>query len=54
MKILPALRKVPLKDLEKLTGKSRRMLIDLRAERSRPHPKNQEHIEAVLREMCYL
>jgi hypothetical protein len=55
-KILPALKNAPLNVVVKMCkGKlSRRAIIDLRAGRSRPHPKNQEHIEAVLREMRYL
>ena len=49
-KILPALRKVPLKLLvQKCKGKlSRRALIDLRAGRSRPHRKNRELLESIL------
>ena len=50
-KLLPALKKAPLKDLVQLTGKSRRMLIDLRAGHSRPHPRNQELIAAILRKL---
>ncbi len=53
-KILPALKKAPLTVFVRMSCLSRRAIMDLRAERSRPHPKNQEHIEAVLREMRYL
>jgi hypothetical protein len=51
VKILPALKRVPLKLLEKLTGKPRRMVIDMRAGRSRPHPKNQNLLADILREL---
>ena len=49
-KILPALKAIPLKTLVRhCNGEiSRRALIDLRAERCRPHPKNQEMIAAIL------
>ena len=49
-KIRPALKKVPLKFLVKAcTGRiSRRAIIDLRAGRSRPHPKNQRLLRRVL------
>jgi len=53
-KILPALKKAPLAIFVRISGRSRRAIMDLRAERSRPHPKNQEHIAATLREMHYL
>ena len=50
-KILPALKKIPLKVLVKAcAGKpSRRTLIDLRAGRSRPHRKTQELLVAILK-----
>lgn len=48
-KTLPALEKLPLTLLVKLTGMSRRAMIDLRARRSRPHRKNQELIASILR-----
>jgi hypothetical protein len=47
-KVLPVLKKVRLKLLVKMSGLSRRALIDLRAGRCRPHPKNKELIAAVL------
>ncbi len=50
-KILPALKKVPLSRLMKLSGKSRRMLIDARAGRSRPHRKNQELLASIVRKL---
>ena len=49
MQILPALKKSPLASLVKMSGLSRRALIDLRAGRSRPHRKNQELIRSKLR-----
>jgi hypothetical protein len=49
MKILPALRTVPLAILTAQTGMSRRALLDLRAGRSRPHAKNLEVLHAVLK-----
>lgn len=51
-KILPALKAAPLATLEKLTGMSRRALMNLRAARSRPHPKNQERLGAIVRNWC--
>src|SRR5260370_35027577 len=50
-KILPALKRTPLSTLEKETGLSRRTLVDLRAGRSRPHPRNQELIAKIFREL---
>jgi hypothetical protein len=46
--IRPALKIPPLKRLVKLTGFSRRMLIDARAGRSRPHRKNRELLALLL------
>jgi hypothetical protein len=48
IKFLPLLRKIPLKVLVKLSGLSRRALIDLRAGRSRPHRKNREMLMRML------
>ncbi len=48
-KILPWLKAMTLSDAEKLTGFPRRTLIDWRAERSRPHPRNLERLAAILR-----
>jgi hypothetical protein len=47
-KILPAIKKLPLGELVKRTGLSRRALIDWRAGRSRPHSRNRERLTAVL------
>lgn len=44
VEILPKLRELPLIQLVKETELSRRTLIDLRAGKSRPHPKNLEKI----------
>ncbi len=49
-KVLPALKKVPLPLLVKMSGKSRRMLIDARAGRSRPHRRNQELLASIVQE----
>lgn len=48
-KVLPRLKKVPLPLLVKLTGMSRRALLDLRAGQSRPHQKNQELLVSITR-----
>lgn len=49
-KILPALQKIKLKELTSLVPQmSRRALIDLKAGRSRPHPRNQQLLTAVAR-----
>lgn len=48
-KMLPALRKLPLSLLIAQSGLSRRAVLDIRAGRSRPHPKNQEKLATVLR-----
>jgi hypothetical protein len=47
-KILPALKKLPLSPLMKETGLSRRTLIEVRAGRCRPHPKNQKLLSSIL------
>lgn len=49
LKILPALRLIPLAELIRESGLSKRALVDIRAARSRPHPKNQELLIAVVR-----
>ncbi len=49
--MLPALKKVPLSLLVKLSGLSRSMLIEMRAGRSRPHGKNQELLASILRKL---
>jgi hypothetical protein len=48
-KIMPALKKVPLAQLVKLSCLSRSTLMEIRAGRSRPHRKNRELLLAVLR-----
>ena len=45
--IRPALNKVPVEDVAKMTGRSRRTIIYWRTGRRRPHPKNQERIAEV-------
>ncbi len=51
-KIRPALRKVHLSALCKETGLSRRMLINARTGRSRPHQRNQTLIRTSLQKLC--
>ena len=53
-KILPALKKIPLPILVKMSGLSRRTLIDIRAGRSRPHRKNREMLVGILRKLGLL
>ena len=48
MKIRPAMKKIPLSILCKQTGLSRRMLINARTGKARPHPRNQALIVSVL------
>jgi hypothetical protein len=48
---MPALRKMPLPILVKMSGLSRRTLIDIRAGRSRPHRKNQERLASIARKL---
>jgi hypothetical protein len=50
-KIRPALKKVSLSSLQKLTGLSRRMLIDARKGHRRPYPRHQKLIAEVLRKL---
>jgi hypothetical protein len=47
--ILPVLRKIPLSFLMKESGLSKRALLDIRAGRSMPHPKNRELLTAIAR-----
>ena len=47
--ILRVLKTLPLSRLVKETGLSRRALLDIRAGRSRPHPKNHECLTAIVR-----
>jgi hypothetical protein len=46
-KIVPTLRKMPLKRLEKMSGLSRRALIYARVGRRRPHKKHQQILAAI-------
>jgi hypothetical protein len=50
-KIVPVLQRTRLSNLIKITGKSRRMLIDARTGKRRPHPKNRELITSALRKV---
>lgn len=52
--IRPALKIPPLNRLVKLSGYSRRMLIDARAGRSRPHRKNRELLISILHRLTLL
>jgi len=51
IKILPALREVPLARLVNLSGFSRSTVIEIRAGRARPHRKNQELLAAIARKI---
>jgi hypothetical protein len=50
-KIRPAMKKISIAILQNETELSRRMLIDSRTGRSRPHPPNQRFIVAALRKL---
>jgi hypothetical protein len=50
-KILPALRKMPLQLLVKLSGMARSTLIEVRAGRGRPHRKNQDLLAMAVRSL---
>jgi hypothetical protein len=50
-KLLPALKKIPLARLAKLSGLSRRTLIYARVGRKRPHKKHQEILAAIVRKL---
>jgi hypothetical protein len=52
----PALKKVALKVLVKECGErlSRRELIELRADRKRPHRKTQELLESILKRLGHV
>jgi len=52
--IRPALKIPALNLLVKLSGLSRRMLIDARASRSRPHRRNRELLMSILRKLGFL
>jgi hypothetical protein len=47
-KILPALKALPLSQLIRESGLSRRALLDVRAGRSRPHPDNQKRLVRIV------
>jgi hypothetical protein len=47
-KLLPALKSIPLRQAEELTGFPRTTLKDWRAGRSRPHPKNLQLLKQLL------
>ena len=53
-KIVPALQKITLRKLERMSGLSRRTLIDARTGRRRPHRKNQEILKTILNKMKLL
>jgi hypothetical protein len=53
-KIVPALRKVSLRQFEQLTSKSRRMLIDAREGRRKPHRRHQELLASIARKLNLL
>lgn len=46
---LPALRKIPVAEIMRETGMSRMAVYNLLTGRSRPHPKNRERLEAIVR-----
>jgi hypothetical protein len=48
LKILPALRLIPLAVLIRESGLSKRAVPDIRAGRSRPHPKNEQCLHALI------
>jgi hypothetical protein len=50
-KIRPALKNAPLKVLVRMSGMSRRALMDARAGRSRPHRKNREQLAQILKRL---
>jgi hypothetical protein len=50
--IRPALKKVAISQLEKMTGLSRRMLIKARLGRTRPHRRNQELLAEIARQFA--
>jgi hypothetical protein len=51
LKIVPALKNLPLSLLIEETGLSRRALLDIRAGRSRPHRANRERLAAIARRL---
>jgi len=51
VKTLPALKEASLSRLVKMSGLSRSALKEIRAGRSRPHPKNQELLASIAKEL---
>ena len=49
--VLPVLKKAPLSLLQRISGRSRRMLMKTRAGTTRPHRKNRERLASVVREI---
>jgi hypothetical protein len=49
--IVPALKKISLRILERESGLSRRMFIDARTGRRRPHRENQELLASIVRKL---
>lgn len=47
-KTVPALKRIPLSQIEKLSGMSRSALKEIRAGRSRPHKKNREMLKRIV------
>jgi hypothetical protein len=50
-KIMPALRKIPVSVLVKMSGLSPTTVKDTLADRSRPYPSNRERLAAVVRKL---
>lgn len=50
-KIRPALRKIPISQIIKMSGLSRRMIINARTGRTRPHRRNRELLAAIVRKL---
>jgi len=50
-KIWPALKRAPLSQLVEISGMSRSALKEMRAGRSRPHPKNQETLASIVQKL---
>ena len=52
VKVLPALKRIPVPELIKGSGLSRSALFEVLAGRSRPHPKNRELLEGIAMRNC--
>ncbi len=50
-KTVPAMKKIPVPQLERMSGFSRRMLMKARAETTRPHRKNREKLALIVKEL---